>query len=516
MATLAWVDLLWHMPEVLVMDLLLLWVEVDGIGRLDSAVCCTNLRGRFLEVVCSPGFVLTHHRCKLPQANTEDISKHLEQFTAWILARRIAVTKFTVTGAFTDNCARRLIYLMHAGKHIQKIAIRSFGVQNTCLLLMNNLCELCPNVLFLKCQEVLSGEALEHISVHWKQLISLRLTVNRYTWNQDAPSQVQEGLLRLAETCQSLTELELWGSVTPVIFTAFAQVCSPNIQHLSVVNIALEAEAFPIIATRFAQLRVFRASPRRMGDTALITLAAGCPKLTEVTIGKQVTDVGITAVARNGALTTLCIESCHEITDDGVKTFADCCPLVQRINVGGCRHLTDATLITIGQHCHNLRELRIGATNMTAPGLQAIAAGCPLLETLKAEECYSVGYGIAAIARGCPRLRCLIVEQHELTMCTVWTLVECCPLLEELSMRGDGKVGDNDIAAIASGCRQLRRLDITGTTVTERGLASLKRYCKQLRHVKGKEVAGQEEMYADAKGYMHIRATFSVNVVAHE
>jgi hypothetical protein len=46
--------------------------------------------------------------------------------------------------------------------------------------------------------------------------------------------------------------------------------------------------------------------------------------------------------------------------------------------------VTDATLATLGQHCHNLRQLELDVVGAIHDGLAAVAAGCPFLEKLEA------------------------------------------------------------------------------------------------------------------------------------
>jgi hypothetical protein len=111
--------------------------------------------------------------------------------------------------------------------------------------------------------------------------------------------------------------------------------------------------------------------------------------------------VGIIAVvARNRALTSLnLIYNCN-VTDRGMEAVTANCPLLESIHLASCNQLTDATLIAIGQHCHNLRQLNINDTSFTHVGLEAVARGCPLLENLSASRGHKLEF--ATIARGCP------------------------------------------------------------------------------------------------------------------
>jgi hypothetical protein len=188
-------------------------------------------------------------------------------------------------------------------------------------------------------------------------------------------------------------------------------------------------------------------------DDDLIALSAGCPKLRTLQMARipLATDVGLIAVAANGALVTVEVEH-TELTDAGFQAAAAHCPLLQRVDLSYCARVTDATLIALGQHCHQLRELYIdGNGSITHASLSAIAAGCPLLEELCAERCRTAGLALEAIARGCPRLR-RFSHDSSVPAQAVLALAECCPLLEDVNISGSADVGDAEVMALVRGC----------------------------------------------------------------
>jgi hypothetical protein len=226
-----------------------------------------------------------------------------------------------------------------------------------------------------------------------------------------------------------------------------------------------------------------------LNDDDLVALGNGCPRLASVgTLVWGITDVGLQAVARNGALSTLRLQNCCKLTDEGLQAAVAFCPLLESVDLSYCT-LSDASLIALGQHCHNLRELNIQGTSMTDEGLLAIAAGCLRLEKLVAKQ-NDFGPAIEAIARSCPRLRTLVVAEVEVATQAVLAVAECCPLLEELGLCGCEAIGDEDITAVVRGCPALRWLDIAGTAVTALDLRAVRDHCKELQHI-----VLQKEMY---------------------
>jgi hypothetical protein len=58
-------------------------------------------------------------------------------------------------------------------------------------------------------------------------------------------------------------------------------------------------------------------------------------------------------------------------------------PLLEGLNVTSVEWLSDAVLTTIGERCLHLRCLDvIGASDITAKGIAALAKGCPALQTV--------------------------------------------------------------------------------------------------------------------------------------
>jgi hypothetical protein len=237
-----------------------------------------------------------------------------------------------------------------------------------------------------------------------------------------------------------------------------------------------------IVASHCAQLCELYAR-RGIVDGDLAALGKGCPYLTTVGwMSPNVTDAGILSVARNGALITLCLEWCLKLTDVGLQAAVVFCTHLESVDLAMCNQLTDVALAAIGQHCHNLHKLDISYTCMTGEGIQAIAAGCPLLEVLHAKEC-SIGSAAEAIARGCPRLRVLSIAGADVPAEAVLALAECCPLLDELEICGCEEVGDETISVLLRGCTALKWLDITGTSITVLGLRTIRDHCKQLKRI---------------------------------
>jgi hypothetical protein len=498
--------MLWSLPEELIHSLLSSWVGVEDFGRLDSAMCNKPSRLNFLRLVHAPGFVISRY-CEPRIANRG--RQLVNQFIEWVMRRDLAITELRFTPSFELNECGWTEYLQCHGNRITAITCEEGDDPTACCnvnleAVLNALCKYCPNVSTLDLGMEPSAATCASIVHRWKQLTVLRMRVKAH--NTDDGSWTHH--IAICEACQALVELTLYGRPPGSVVTAMLQVCSPGL-HSITMPVYLTAEDCKIIASRCLHLRELMIESGTVNDAALVTLAAGCPKLSNVPTSYDVTDMGILAIARNGALASLdlsfnrnvtdtavlmvaanCsllksidLSYCRLFTDAALIALAEGCPLLESVTLDLCTSLTDDVLIAVGQHCHNLRVLGISESKFTHIGLQAIALGCPLLEKLTASGSDDVRFAIAAIARGCPRLRSLQVARMEVPAETVRVLAQHCPLLEDADLYRNEEIGDEEITALVRGCPALTTLDIRYTAVRERGLYAVIQHCKRLRHI---------------------------------
>jgi hypothetical protein len=467
------VCLVWRLPETLAYDLLLSWIDVHDVGCLDSALCSNSQRDKFASLTSQPNFIVRN-----------DLKLHLDappyagvnSFTAWIIKRQIAVEKLWVTSSFADSRTERHSYLqLHGGAVIQIVSRMPSGINDTTVEeVYRDLCDHCPHVLKVECPP---HQAVQlYVATSWSAMTHLSIAA----WGNE------EGILAIAERCQSLIELTI--SDHPPFWSVlekFFERCSRQLQAITLTR-EFDSEVCNTIASRCPLLRHLNINDDVLDDAALIALGAGCPNLTSLALdGETATDVGIIAVARNGALTRFELADNPYVTDQGLCALAQCSPHLEVFHLSYCSVSTDAMVAALGRHCHKLRKLTVEygrATVHSTDAWQAIAAGCPLLEILGVANCSTVASCLASIARGCPRLKQLSTQPAEMPVEAVLAIVECCPLMEIVSPRCE-QVGDHEITALARGCPNLKKLSICGTSVTVAGLRAIRENCKKLEAI---------------------------------
>jgi hypothetical protein len=465
--------LIWSLPETLVCGLLLLWVDIHVVARLDSALCNKVQREKFLSLFREASFIIRNdlklHLDPPPYAN-------VNFYTAWVLKRQISVAKVWVTSCFVNSTAARRTYLQNHGKSVLQVLSRIpiYTDGSTLEDAFRDLCDHCPLVLDVECP---SNQSVQlYVAHRWGQMTHLSI----------AAGGNEEGFLAIAESCHSLIGLTITDHPPfwPVL-EKFFERCSRKLQAITLTR-EFDSEVCKTIALRCPLLRHLNINDDVLDDAALIALGAGCPNLNSLALdGGTATDVGIIAVARNGALTRFELADNPYVTDQGLCTLAQCCPHLEMFHLSYCSVSTDAMVAALGRHCHKLRKLTVEYRRATVHSIeawQAIAAGCPLLEVLGVANCSTVASCLASIARSCPRLKQLSTQPAEMPVEAVLAIAECCPLMEIVSPRCE-QVGDEEITALALGCPNLKKLSICGTSVTVAGLRAIRENCKKLEAI---------------------------------
>jgi hypothetical protein len=239
-----------------------------------------------------------------------------------------------------------------------------------------------------------------------------------------------------------------------------------------------------IIIKHCRSLRELWMPSNTIDNKALSMLGDRCPQLMSLRgIQGEITDSALVAVARNGALTSLSVEGYTSPTDSGLQYVAEHCPRLEELFILWGSQFTDAMLFALSQHCHKLHTLIVSCRNMTCTGLEAIAAGCPLLRVLSLYSCKGMGPAVTAIARNCPLLQIIYMCGEDLPAEAVHALAEGCRLLEEVLLPLGKAIGDIEINALVRSCPRLLRLSLLRTSVTAEGLRAVRDHCSKLEAI---------------------------------
>lgn len=152
--------------------------------------------------------------------------------------------------------------------------------------------------------------------------------------------------------------------------------------------------------------------------------------------------------------------------DAGFAAIAAGCPKLKHLNLQG-GHPSDSALIHVAEACHELESLSLDSVHPGDPALVALGKGCRALKTLRLysqSAWYSrflTDVGIQAVAAGCPLLEVLGLRGcGNMTDVSAKALAAGCSRLSELSLVDCLKITDVGLVALATGCRQFKKLVI--------------------------------------------------------
>lgn len=162
-------------------------------------------------------------------------------------------------------------------------------------------------------------------------------------------------------------------------------------------------------------------------DTALLGIGKSCHRLRRLwmTSCHQISDIGIEAVVRtNPKLEELGLSSCERVSDRCFSMIGKSCSglvilevelcmqlgnlamkhlaaglasenKLRKLNVAGCRRISDEGLVEVAKNCTRLKELNVRQCDkLTDASIRAVTHNCLELEVLNLEEIYSASHRI--------------------------------------------------------------------------------------------------------------------------
>ncbi|KAI7979487.1 F-box/LRR-repeat protein 3 [Camellia lanceoleosa] len=238
-----------------------------------------------------------------------------------------------------------------------------------------------------------------------------------------------------------------------------------------------------------------------------------CVSLRELSLSKctGVTDKGLSSlVTKHKDLRKLDITCCRKITHVSIAHITNSCTSLTSLKMESCTLVPKEAFVLIGQRCHFLEELDLTDNEIDDEGLKSISR-CFKLSSLKLGICLNItddglmhigmccsklieldlyrsegikDTGIQAIARGCPGLEMInLAYCKDISDSSLLSLSKCWKL-NALESRGCPLITSFGLAAIATGCKQLTKLDIKKCyTVNDAGMIPLSHFSQNLKQI---------------------------------
>ena len=370
----------------LLADIYTIWLHLEDVCRLDSAICVKWLRHHFLRLVSTK--VLRFLREEIVILDGENICTTNHRALGlpelnWISKRGIHLASIRLTykgrlrsdyGEQICDAVSTLVYNEHLND-LEMVDIKG-------------------------CSFMDADDIVSIITKSFKSIKFIDIRAERPRDNRGIPSgsmwrhikrcselaafapegtESLEDLATIFKMCQKLRMLNLTGfknRLTDEDIGAVAGNCrlleSFNIEDCAPVS----DDAITLLAMSCRWLCYVNLSSAGITDAAVISLCVNCPYIEAFYLAKNIlTDAAVHAIATNlPGLLQLGINRIDAITSAAIVTLAKSCRGLIIVNLEHCDGIDDIALMAIGGFCMKLEQLSItGCTRVTNVGLRVIA-----------------------------------------------------------------------------------------------------------------------------------------------
>ncbi|KAF8570539.1 hypothetical protein P879_04043 [Paragonimus westermani] len=234
-------------------------------------------------------------------------------------------------------------------------------------------------------------------------------------------------------------------------------------------------------------------------DLTLLLAAEHCPNMSHINASytQAVRDRTVTTLAKSALhLVSVKLNGAQLISNSAIQQLVHYHKdTLQRLELFGCFRLNSDIFAVLGR-CQQLRALAFGHLHhLSSDGLLELVGKLPLLSSLdlRGTQALTNDTNLTRLADKCPHLEEVVLAnihslKHE---AGIAHMLRRLPRLRVLDLCGLTAVGDLTMEALANGCPQLEELDITCTSVTQKGLTHLTQTpakclrCLQISHCHG-------------------------------
>jgi hypothetical protein len=422
------INLLTQLPKEVACMLLVEWVKLKDLCKLDSAYCTKSLRDIFLEVLSSDLLIY------------EDMPIHymtkVAPFITWSAHRGVHVNtadlssniRHAILQRFLQNCTT---------KNLKCIALHDFSADSK---IFSALARTRPQLKDLICHSCQLGKSLHFMLKGLSELRALSIERCKSIKNSQFKS----------VTCGELRTLSIIDSEVNNSALAAAVLMAPSLAKIVLSkSYGFTADGLVTAITPMcANLRVLGLHEVNHGvdDASIVALAPLCPLLEVVDFGhcEQLTNASILALSTHcRQLQRLYLHHNNNYTDDAMIAVALNCDRLIALHVSHCFSITMQSVCRVLEQCHRLDTLYIGGRRS--------------------------------------------VSQDEL----IWLFARCGRLTYKLSLSVP-MVTDDALFAVSKHCRDLQHIDLHCCSgYGERGMMALARGCTKLQNVVISETSHQ-------------------------
>jgi hypothetical protein len=460
-------------PEIIFQRVLLDWLGMASVARLDLACRSKKLR---------PPFLLAAYKDNI--YDVEAIGPLTEPFLLWSMARGVRVENVILDHASMNDPALLAEFLAHQGDHLRSLVIREERRDARYALLET--ATRCPLVesMYICCS--LAGAApWDHQLLQFTE----KCRMVRKLFLSRVP--VSAGCLEAAlRNCSNLTQLTINGMPCSLpkgkVFPSLVYIHICNCSGVSDTTLLSLPDSCPKLQT----LHVFRQDwlEYHITDVGVRALLTGCPLLreTDVEYADRISHELRLELVRRCDFTRFHMAGLWRGLDNSclqeILRLSGC---LTSLHVKSCEWLQDATLLVCAQHCPLLTDLTLTSCKaITTEGVVSLITGCgATLKSVTLSGCVQLGDEVVmAITDHCPRLEVLHCPAG-VTDAALVKLAEGCPLLVEICLN-HANISDPSVVTLASHCPRLNNVRFgPRSDITMDAVRALAESCPSLVHL---------------------------------
>ena len=219
-------------------------------------------------------------------------------------------------------------------------------------------------------------------------------------------------------------------------------------------------------------------------NAGLVALAKGCSKLKYFYFPGEnsITDVGVSAIARNGKLTSLRLVNLLHITDATIHVATQYCRALSEVVINNCPNISvKVLLVQLVSNKQAITSLSFSHQDQLCDNdvLYLVKHFQHLTSIALCNIPHITDTAIYALARNSLRLKRVALNGLWISDATVEAITKSNNSLNFISLSGCTKLTDASLCSIGTHCKCLMKCSIEGTSITLEGLKHLKS-CKKI------------------------------------
>jgi hypothetical protein len=468
-------SVLFDLPEAVSKLIVVEWLNLQFIVRLDSALCNRKLRTLFAGLVYG-------HRVTFMVNGYGKRYKDSDKFDAvvsWAILRNAKLDGVYVNES-KCGCNRLFpTFLATNGTALRWVASSSADI--SCAKQQQKLVEIargCSHVerLYVDSKEgnFRWDDCLLLLTRAWPKLTVLSLRNVALS---------EEGLIAAVDQCLHLETLIIRNAeqVIPmwVISSTLktVKICSRYVSDILLVDISQQCKQLEVLKV-FESLNL--TEQPLITDVGVRAILWGCPQLreTDVEFARGISNHLRVELARRRNDTSLhCLW--HGMSEELVQAVLDGCPKIKDLYICPCDWLTDAALAACVRHRPQLETICVAnCASVTNNSINAlVSASGNRFKRITLYSCLRVGdAALKAIATHCPHLDTVIVSECPMVTDAgvAYLAVGLRDTIRGLGLCGCRKIGDKALLAVAEHCRVLGTVLLSKCPlVTDSGVVAL-------------------------------------------